>query len=104
MGMIQIPILQKINSITLRMGNSTERLEFHAFRVDRKVVENTGGSICSFYLKPEHGKPLPSFLPGQFLTFRLDLSAGAWKSSLWISAIAQPILRGLSGNIFNTPD
>jgi len=61
----------KFNNI--EKGNSTDSLEFHAFRVDRKVVENTGGSICSFYLKPEHGKPLPTFLPGQFLTFRLDI-------------------------------
>jgi ferredoxin-NADP reductase len=42
------------------------------FRVDRKVPEP--GGICSFYLVPNDGKvPLPSFHPGQFLTFRLDL-------------------------------
>lgn len=46
---------------------------FRAFRVDRKVVEDATGAICSFYLVPEDGKPLPPFLPGQFLTFRLDV-------------------------------
>jgi len=61
----------KFNS--LEKGNLTDRLDFQSFKVDRKVVENTSGSICSFYLKPGHGKPLPSFLPGQFLTFRLDI-------------------------------
>lgn len=62
----------KFNS--LEKGNLTDRLDFQSFKVDRKVVENISGSICSFYLKPENGKPLPSFLPGQFLTFRLDIT------------------------------
>jgi len=46
---------------------------FRSFRVERKVVEDAAQSICSFYLVPEDGKALPSFLPGQFLTFRLDI-------------------------------
>jgi uncharacterized protein len=44
-----------------------------SFRVARKELEDAAQSICSFYLAPEDGQPLPSFLPGQFLTFRLDL-------------------------------
>jgi ferredoxin-NADP reductase len=51
------------------------RLDFRNFRVDRKVVEDACLSICSFFLVPEDGKPLPPFLPGQFLTFRIDLPA-----------------------------
>ena len=51
----------------------TTRLEFRNFRVDRKVMEDACSSICSFFLVPEDKKPLPAFLPGQFLTFRLDL-------------------------------
>jgi ferredoxin-NADP reductase len=43
------------------------------FLVERKEAEDAAGQICSFYLVPEDGKPLPSFLPGQFLTFRLDV-------------------------------
>jgi hypothetical protein len=46
---------------------------FRTFRVDRKVIEDTAQSICSFYLMPEDGQPLPPFKPGQFLTFRLDI-------------------------------
>jgi ferredoxin-NADP reductase len=49
------------------------RLDFRKFRVDRKNMENACSSICSFFLVPEDGKPIPPFLPGQFLTFRLDL-------------------------------
>jgi ferredoxin-NADP reductase len=49
------------------------RLDFRKFRVDRKEMENACSSICSFFLVPEDGKPLPPFLPGQFLSFRLDL-------------------------------
>ena len=48
---------------------------FRTFRVDRKVVEDADAAICSFYLVPEDGRPLPTFLPGQFLTFRLDVPA-----------------------------
>jgi len=44
---------------------------FRKFEVARKVPE--GGGICSFYLRPHDGKPLPSFNPGQYLTFRLDV-------------------------------
>ncbi len=46
---------------------------FRTFRIDRKVVEDAAQSICSFYLMSEDGQPLPPFLPGQFLTFRLDI-------------------------------
>jgi ferredoxin-NADP reductase len=44
------------------------------FRVERKILEDGLQSICSFYLYPEDGQALPSFLPGQFLTFRLDVT------------------------------
>jgi len=42
---------------------------FRKFRVQRKdkEIEN----VHSFYLVPHDGKPLPSFLPGQYLTFQL---------------------------------
>lgn len=48
---------------------------FRTFRVDRKVIEDGAQSIASFYLVPEDKSPLPAFLPGQFLTFRLDVPA-----------------------------
>ena len=44
---------------------------FRTFVVNRKVPESE--TVTSFYLAPKDGEPLPSFLPGQFLTFRLLL-------------------------------
>lgn len=46
---------------------------YRTFRVERKIVEDAAQSVCSFYLVPEDGQALPPYLPGQFLTFRLDL-------------------------------
>jgi ferredoxin-NADP reductase len=47
------------------------------FRVARKIYEDQAGSICSFYLVPEDGKPLPGYRPGQYLTFDLDVPTAA---------------------------
>ncbi len=44
---------------------------FRKFEVKRKVVE--AKDMCSFYLVPHDKKKLPAFLPGQYLTFRLDI-------------------------------
>jgi hypothetical protein len=41
------------------------------FRIERKVCECP--DICSFYLRSHDNKPLPEFLPGQYLTFELDV-------------------------------
>ncbi|MEE8352131.1 MAG: FAD-binding oxidoreductase [Rhodospirillales bacterium] len=49
--------------------------ETRIFVVDEKIAEND--IITSFYLKPEDGKPLPSFLPGQFLPLDLDIPGEA---------------------------
>ncbi|MEO5722614.1 MAG: 2Fe-2S iron-sulfur cluster-binding protein [Chthoniobacterales bacterium] len=45
------------------------------FTVSQKVMECA--DICSFYLAPHDGRPLPDFLPGQYLTFRLDIPGQA---------------------------
>jgi ferredoxin-NADP reductase len=50
---------------------------YRAFRVERRIIEDAAQSVCSFYLVPEDGEVLPNFLPGQFLTFRLDLPTEA---------------------------
>lgn len=44
---------------------------YRKFRVARKVFECH--DVYSFYLAPHDGKPLPSFKPGQYLTFQLDI-------------------------------
>ena len=46
---------------------------WRTFRVQRKEPEDHGQQVCSFYLAPEDGLPLAPFLPGQFLTFRLEV-------------------------------
>src|ERR1700728_2361130 len=53
---------------------------FRKFRIDRKVMETN--DICSFYLVPHDQMPIPEFLPGQYLTFRLR-----------IPGQAQPVMR-----------
>lgn len=49
---------------------------YRAFRVQRKEFEDRSLSICSFYLVPIDGQPLPAFKPGQFLTFQLNVQEG----------------------------
>ena len=43
------------------------------FRIRRRQLENKAGDICSFYLEPHDNDALPPFLPGQFLTFELNI-------------------------------
>ncbi len=40
------------------------------FVVKQKVMESK--DICSFYLAPHDKKPIPNFLPGQYLTFSIE--------------------------------
>ena len=46
---------------------------YREFVVQRRVVEDAGGTICSFYLAPADGQPLPPYKPGQYLTFNLEV-------------------------------
>jgi uncharacterized protein len=50
---------------------------WRAFRVVRREFEDVCHSQCSFYLQPVDGNPLLAFLPGQYLTFSVKVSAGA---------------------------
>lgn len=43
------------------------------FEVRRKVREDATGDVYSLYLYPHDGKPVPDYLPGQYLTLRLDV-------------------------------
>jgi hypothetical protein len=45
------------------------------FVIAKKVMECN--DICSFYLAPHDKKSLPDFLPGQYLTFRLNIPGQA---------------------------
>ncbi|KAK0734188.1 globin-like protein [Lasiosphaeria miniovina] len=44
------------------------------FRVDKVVPESA--DIYSFYLVPQDGKPLPSFLPGQYVSVQVPMPDG----------------------------
>jgi nitric oxide dioxygenase len=43
---------------------------YRRFKVERKVRESE--LVTSFYLQPEDGGDLPGFLPGQYITLRID--------------------------------
>ena len=44
-----------------------------AFRVVRRVMEDSANAQCSFYLEPVDGQALLPYKPGQFLTFSLRI-------------------------------
>ena len=44
---------------------------FRSFIVDRKVIESD--VITSFYLKPEDNKEIAHFLPGQYISIKLEI-------------------------------
>ena len=56
---------------TAPMSGETSWSGFRKFCIHRRVVEAEG--IVSFYLRPYDGKPVPRFLPGQHLIFRLQI-------------------------------
>ncbi len=43
------------------------------FQVVRRIYENVKGDICSFYITPLDGLPLPLYQPGQFLTLQFSM-------------------------------
>ncbi len=69
---------------------------FRTFQVTRKVFEDVAQTVCSFYLIPEDGQTLPAFLPGQFLTFRLEVPT--------VEGSIQPIIRCYSLSEAPGPD
>ena len=56
---------------------------FRAFSLREKVRESE--NVTSFHLIPEDGRPLPSYLPGQYLTVRLA-----------IPGVERPVVRSYS--------
>ncbi len=64
-------------AIALPPGDRSAWPGFRPFTVARRVIEDGAAQVCSFVLEPADGQPLPPFRPGQFLTFRLDVPAGA---------------------------
>ena len=54
-----------------RIKNELAWNRFRKFRIARKESENS--DICSIYLTPNDNRPLQSFLPGQYLTLKLNI-------------------------------
>lgn len=48
---------------------------FRRFKIEKREKES--GIITSFYLKPEDGGELPDYLPGQYITLRMQTSNGS---------------------------
>lgn len=74
---------------------------FRKFKVERKVFEDPFGNVCSFYLAPHDGKPLPLFKPGQFLTFQLRIPGAGSDAG---KAQAKPTIRCYSLSDSHKPD
>lgn len=60
-----------VPTVTSSGKDATGWSGFREFEVKHRVLEDTDSRICSFYLAPVDGEPLPPFKPGQFITFRL---------------------------------
>ncbi len=43
------------------------------FQIVHRVYEDLSNDICSFYLVPYDSRPIPTYLPGQYLTFELSI-------------------------------
>ncbi len=71
---------ERIADLAERRRRETEKAErtwdgFRKFVIARKVLE--AQDVCSFYLEPHDRRALPSFMPGQYLTFRLNVPGQA---------------------------
>jgi uncharacterized protein len=71
---------ERIAELAERRRREQEKAErtwdgFRKFVVTKKEME--ANDICSFYLEPHDRRPLPVFMPGQYLTFRLAIPGQA---------------------------
>jgi uncharacterized protein len=63
------------------------------FRVARREYEDNDQRQCSFYLEPLDGMSLPTFKPGQFLTFQLAVAITGKSHGDDSAGGARPIVR-----------
>jgi len=52
-------------------SNGGTKSEFRKFQIVSRIEETH--DVASFYLQSQDGEPLPTFLPGQYLTFKLRI-------------------------------
>ena len=65
------------------------------FQVAMRAYETANRQVCSYYLVPLDKRPIPSFRPGQFLTFEVaDPRSGASRHAVLL-AVRQPERTGL---------
>ena len=64
---------ESITAVTQSKAEVAGWSGFRSFKVAERIMEGAAQQICSFYLASQDGQTLPSFKPGQFLTFRLDV-------------------------------
>ncbi len=79
----------------LRRKRSESALPWNGYRkflVSKKVME--AKDVCSFHLTPHDQKPLPEFLPGQYLTFQLEIAGLARPAVRCYSLSAGPRREG----------
>ena len=69
---LELEVLHKKIELLNRKAEAAPEASWNGYRkftVARKVLECE--DTYSFYLKPHNGRPLPSFKPGQYLTFEM---------------------------------
>ena len=73
MAVLEKQVLVHTLSLTLAKNKIKGSWEgYRKFTIAKKQHEKKSG-ICSFYLEPHDGKSIPSFEPGQYLFFKLNI-------------------------------
>lgn len=70
---LQRQVLERPRETATTSGEARAWAGFRTFTIARRAFEDAAESICSYYLVAEDDLPLPAFLPGQYLTFRLEV-------------------------------
>ena len=83
--------INRIGAHVQQPANRPAWTGFRPFNLREKVRESE--SVASFHLVPEDGRPLPPYLPGQFLTVRLA-----------IPGLERPVVRSYSLSEAARPD
>ncbi|VUC33936.1 unnamed protein product [Clonostachys rosea] len=66
-----------------------EWTDWRDFKIVKKELENE--AVASFYLEPVDGKPIPSFLPGQYISLQLPIPGVDFKQSRQFSLSEAPV-------------